>query len=237
MNSPSEAGLTGQTGRTGSSIKATIGALVLAVLAVTFAISFASIIYSGPLAPHLSKGIGIALLGHVTMPVVAAFMSSYRGVVIHAQDVPAVLLAIAAASVASAMALAPGEAVFATVAALIGLTTVFTGLVLYVAGRLKLGFIARFIPYSVIGGFLAATGYLLLAGALGMMTKQEVSVATAAGLFDPGNPVRWIPWLIVAILMVAALIIFLQVAGAPPEANYRPATLGEDGRIVPGQLE
>jgi len=190
MNSPSEAGLTGQTGRTGSSIKATIGALVLAVLAVTFAISFASIIYSGPLAPHLSKGIGIALLGHVTMPVVAAFMSSYRGVVIHAQDVPAVLLAIAAASVASAMALAPGEAVFATVAALIGLTTVFTGLVLYVAGRLKLGFIARFIPYSVIGGFLAATGYLLLAGALGMMTKQEVSVATAAGLFDPDGGSR-----------------------------------------------
>ena len=40
-----------------------------------------------------------------------------------------------------------------------------------------------------------------------------------------------------AILMVAALIIFLQFTGTPPEANYRPATLGEDGRIVPGQLE
>lgn len=40
-----------------------------------------------------------------------------------------------------------------------------------------------------------------------------------------------------AILMVAALVIFLQFTGAPPEANYRPATIGEDGRIVPGQLE
>jgi len=40
-----------------------------------------------------------------------------------------------------------------------------------------------------------------------------------------------------AIFMVAALIIFLQFSAAPPNANYRPATLGEDGRIVPGQLE
>lgn len=40
-----------------------------------------------------------------------------------------------------------------------------------------------------------------------------------------------------AIVMVAALVIFLQFSGAPPEANYRPATLGEGGKIVPGTLE
>jgi hypothetical protein len=40
-----------------------------------------------------------------------------------------------------------------------------------------------------------------------------------------------------AIVMVAGLVIFLQFSGAPPEANYRPAILGEDGRIVPGKLE
>lgn len=40
-----------------------------------------------------------------------------------------------------------------------------------------------------------------------------------------------------AILMVAALIVFLQFTGAPTDANYRPAVLGEDGRIVPGQLQ
>jgi hypothetical protein len=40
-----------------------------------------------------------------------------------------------------------------------------------------------------------------------------------------------------AVVMVAALVIFLQFSGAPPEADYRPAILGEDGRIVPGTLE
>lgn len=38
-------------------------------------------------------------------------------------------------------------------------------------------------------------------------------------------------------IMVVAIMIFLQFTGAPPTANYRPATIGEDGRIIPGQLE
>ena len=37
--------------------------------------------------------------------------------------------------------------------------------------------------------------------------------------------------------LVAALVVFLQFQGAPPEADYRPATLGEGGKIVPGTLE
>lgn len=40
-----------------------------------------------------------------------------------------------------------------------------------------------------------------------------------------------------AIAMVGALLIFLQFSGAPTDADYRPAVIGEDGRIVPGRLE
>lgn len=40
-----------------------------------------------------------------------------------------------------------------------------------------------------------------------------------------------------AVVMIAALVVFLQFQGAPTDANYRPATLGEDGRLIPGQLE
>ena len=39
------------------------------------------------------------------------------------------------------------------------------------------------------------------------------------------------------IVMVGALLVFLQFSGAPTDANYRPATIGEDGRIIPGTLE
>jgi len=40
-----------------------------------------------------------------------------------------------------------------------------------------------------------------------------------------------------AVLMVAGLVIFIHFSEAPPGATYRPATIGEDGRIVPGRLE
>jgi hypothetical protein len=40
-----------------------------------------------------------------------------------------------------------------------------------------------------------------------------------------------------AVLMIAGLLIFVQLSGASTEANYRPATIDEQGRIVPGTLE
>ena len=52
-------------------------------------------------------------------------------------------------------------------------------------------------------------------------------------------PLRTIGFLSLAgtALMIAALVTFLQFGSAPPQANYRPATLDEDGRIVPGNFE
>ena len=52
-------------------------------------------------------------------------------------------------------------------------------------------------------------------------------------------PLRTIGFLALggAVVMVGALVVFLQFQGASTDANYRPATLGEDGRLIPGQLE
>ncbi len=65
-------------------------------------------------------------------------------------------------------------------------------------------------------------------------------LVTRGAANDPADwPLKTIGYLALggAIAMVAALLIFMQFSGAPPEANYRPATIGEDGRIIPGQLE
>jgi len=39
------------------------------------------------------------------------------------------------------------------------------------------------------------------------------------------------------VVMIGALLVFLQVSRAPTDANYRPAIIGEDGKIIPGRLE
>ena len=65
-------------------------------------------------------------------------------------------------------------------------------------------------------------------------------MVTRGSANNPGYwPLRTIGFLALGglLAMVAALVVFLQVQGAPPEADYRPATLGEGGKIVPGTLE
>ncbi|MCE5974936.1 STAS domain-containing protein [Sinirhodobacter sp. WL0062] len=184
----------------GAVLSAAVAMSVIAILAVSFAIAFASIIYVGPLAPYAERGIGLALLGGIFLPILTALLSSYRGVVAHLQEVPAVLLSLAAASI---MARVPSHDVgFASVVTLIGLTSVITGFVVYLAGHLRFGFAARFIPYSVIAGFLAATGLLLVLGALSMITKQEINVAHLSRLFSPGMATTWLPWIAFALVAV-----------------------------------
>ncbi len=178
---------------------------VLAALSVSFAISFAAFIYAGPLTVHLSQGIGLALLGSVAMPVIVAQTASYRGSICHAQDVPTILMAGAAAAIAGASASAVSNSTFATVATFIGVSTLMSGVTFYAAGHFRLGALARFIPYSVIGGLLAATGFLLVMGSLSMLLKDNVTVWSLVRLLEPGAPVRWLPWIVFSVIAVVAV--------------------------------
>jgi len=50
----------------------------------------------------------------------------------------------------------------------IGLSAALTGLFLCGLGLARAGGVIRFLPYPVIGGFLGATGFLMVAGSQGM---------------------------------------------------------------------
>lgn len=203
-------------------VKGFVAAFVIAGLAISFTISFVSFVYSGPLGDHLSKGIGLAFLGLAVMPIITGAVTRFPGSISHAQDAPALLLATAAAAMAVDIGL-ESEAIFATVATFIGCTTLLTGLTLLIAGQLRLGSLARFIPYSVVGGFLAATGVLLTLGAFGMITKQPVTIWKIPDLFTQQTILRLGPWLLFSILVVtlnrtlrheAILPLSLAVGGA-----------------------
>ena len=53
------------------------------------------------------------------------------------------------------------------------LTTALTGLLLCVLGFTHAGRAIRFVPYPVIGGFLGATGWLMITGAMQVVTDQR----------------------------------------------------------------
>ena len=102
------------------------------------------------------------------MAVVGRLTLSYRGTLIQPKDVSTILLALSSGAIAAQPAIS-AEAAFSTVVALVGVTSIATGLTANSMGVLKLGYLVRFVPFPVVSGFLAASGVLLMRGAFGMV--------------------------------------------------------------------
>ena len=74
-------------------------------------ISFAAIIYTGELAPYFDRGVGLTLLGGAVISMTGALFLSYKGTIAQSQDVPAILLAGAAATLVTGQQLSGGGSV------------------------------------------------------------------------------------------------------------------------------
>jgi len=201
--------------RPGHLIAALISGVLNGAMEVALAVSFAALIFSGELSPHLSRGVGMALFSATAGVAIVALLSSYRASLAANQDVPAAIVALAAAAVSAAAA---PDARFATVAVFIALTTVVAGLTFLFLGAFRLTGLVRFLPYPVIGGFLAGTGWLLLVGGIGMMAGTPFSFAGLGQLLAGPALVYWLPG-----VAAGALILFL--AGRVRHPLFLPAAI------------
>ena len=169
--------------------------LVVGLLEIVVAVSFGVLIFSGDLAPFVGHGIGLALLATLVNTVFIALFASLPGTMGGSQDLPVVIMAVAAAAIAKELSgVAPPQEVFVTVVAAIGLTTLATGAFLLALGHFRLGRLVRFLPYPVIGGMLAGTGWLLTTGALATMTDQPLGLSLLQADMLP----RWLPGVLFA---------------------------------------
>jgi len=171
--------------------------VVIGVIDITIEIPLAALIFSGPLALYLSSGIGMMLVSVIVFMLVVGLTSSLRGIVAGPQDSPAAILALVAAAIARGMpANTSPEAVFATIAAAIAITSLVTGLFFLLLGQLKSGNLVRFIPYPVVGGFLAGTGWLLVKGAFAVMADLPFGLTSLPRFFQPPILGLWLPGLV-----------------------------------------
>ncbi len=183
----------------GQLVPALAAGSIVGLAQVLLATSFGALVFSGPLLAHVSQGIGLALFGAILTGVAVATLSTLPGTVAGNQDIPAAIMALMAPAIVAAMpATATGQDAFVTVVVAISLTTALTGLVFYALGHFRLGSLVRFLPYPVVGGFLAGTGWLLMHGAMGIMIDTVPPLAELGTLFEAQTLLRWLPGVLLA---------------------------------------
>jgi sulfate permease, SulP family len=177
---------------------------VIAVVEVVFACSFAALIFRGPLSARLADGIGLYIGAAVVLMGLLAWTTGGRGSVGSVQDGPAAVLAVVAASI-SIDVVAGSDTVFLSAIAAMVVATLLTGIGFLLLGTFRLGNVVRFVPYPVVGGFLAGTGWLLAIGGVSVASGIPVTQRTLDDLVT-GNALRqWLPALAFGVAMYMAV--------------------------------
>jgi sulfate permease, SulP family len=171
--------------------------LIIGAVECVLAIAFATFVFgSSALFRQLPEGIGLYLGAAFLTLGFLAWRAGPRGVVGSVQDAAAAVLSIIAATVSAKAAELAHIArqsgltdyerpdIFLTVVAATFLVTVLCGFLFLVIGRFRLGGLIRFVPYPVVGGFLAGTGWLLFKGGVFVATGTQVHLYSVDQLFE-----------------------------------------------------
>jgi SulP family sulfate permease len=199
--------------RAGRALTGVAAGLLLGIITALFQLSYASLVFSGSLAPFVSRGASLLLLGTAITLTVGALLSKLPAGALVPQDTPIAIMAAVAAAIAGGFAgpLTSAEA-FHTVIAAIMATSAGAAIVFFLTARLRLARFVRLIPYPVVGGFLAGVGWIMVRGALTSMTGFRPRPGQLALLFAPDFILRWLPALLFA---VAVLLVSRRTARHP----------------------
>ena len=162
-----------------------LGGAAASVLTVTLGLSYAVLIFAGPLAPYLSTGVGVTFMASAILALVLGLGSSLRFAIAAPEASTAAMTGIVASSLVERITEAdPTAPLLAPVIITFGLVSIATGLMLCTFGVTRIGRAIRYVPYPVVGGFLGATGCLILLGAIRVITGQPLQLATLGRFAD-----------------------------------------------------
>ena len=181
-----------------------IGWLMGAVV-VIHCLALATIVFSGKLLPFAIHGAGMMLFGGVVYCLVIGVASSYPGVLAYPQEVPATVLGTLGVAVVAGTANAPDEVAFMTMAAVVVLASLVTGLFFLTVGHFRLSNLFRFIPYPVAGGFFAGTGWVLSLAAISVMSGVALDWETLPRVLEPSMLWKWGPGAVYGLVLAIVM--------------------------------
>ncbi len=178
-----------------------ISGLFFGLLNIAYAISLAAFIFTGDIANHLPAGVSVVLIAYFLTGLIIAIGSSIPGVISTPKSHICVIIALMAASIASTNGLASLHQILPTIVAAIMVSSVLTGVFLFILGSFQIGNLIRFVPYPVIGGYFAGAGFLLVKGSFSVMTGVALKPGHIRFFLEYNNLILWIPGIIFAILL------------------------------------
>ena len=197
-----------------------------AVLELFMVLSFAVLIFSGPMAAHLATGLVFLLISSIIIGLIGTLGSGYPGMLVSLRAPVTTIIAAMVAAIAAEMSAHGREAgLLATVIATLGVTSIVTGLALGLLGHFGLGRLVRYFPYPVIAGLLAGTGAYLFTGGLSVTADRPLAWADISAWSSPeilqhwGSALvfgvtlhvvqrRWQQWFVVPVVMLLGLATF-----------------------------
>tara|TARA_R110002049_G_scaffold40192_6_gene122699 strand:- start:4268 stop:6484 length:2217 start_codon:yes stop_codon:yes gene_type:complete len=180
-----------------------LAGIIAGIVTLISSVSFAALIFHGELTPYISSGITILISTAVVAGSLFSLFSAARPVVALPDDDTAPVLALMVSLIiASSPAGTPPDVLFITTFGALACATLLTGIVLLVLGYFKLGSLVRYLPYSVMGGYFAGAGWLMVQGALRMVYDTPLdSVEGVLAIFEVEALLRWVPAVMAAIFI------------------------------------
>jgi sulfate permease, SulP family len=196
-----------------------VAGIVAAVILIANIISFGALMFPGEFSAGIPLAVWSMLIGAcicgvwislaTSLPPIATGIDSPTGTVL------VLLSALAGARVVAAGG-SPQTAVL-TVMLLFTTATLLSGALLYLLGACRWGTYFRFVPFSVVGGFLAATGFFLIAGGVRMITGRALSVGALAVPWSSSEAAK-LGTAVLALAVLLALRLWVKWVLAMPAA-------------------
>jgi SulP family sulfate permease len=177
---------------------------ICSILSTAYCLSYAALIFAGPLDHVLAYGVAVTFLSAAVGGLIVALRSSLPFAVAGPDSSISVVLAAMVATVVQRLVHGGADPLVPTLIAL-ALTTVLTGLLLCVLGFTHAGRAIRFVPFPVIGGFLGATGWLMITGAVQVVTDQRPVIVNLGTFVDGATIAKLSAAAVVGVVLHLAL--------------------------------
>ena len=174
---------------------------VCSTLSIAYCLSYAALIFTGPLEHQLSYGVAVTFLSAAVVGSIVALFSSLPFAIAGPDSSAVVIFAAMVTTVVRRLIAQGNQDLLASVVTAMSLATVLTGLLLCALGFTRAGRAIRFVPYPVIGGFLGATGWLIITGAIQVVTDQKPTLSNIEAFLNVSVMAKFAAALAVALML------------------------------------